>query len=335
MATIFRFWMGTSSILIPRSKHVHCICSTRNISNVKADLTKIGFIGLGNMGGPMARNVLDKGHNLVVYDVHQEAMEVLKEHGATVSQSPKDVAAQADHIITMLPNNACVLEAYQGENGIFKSVKKGTVLIDSSTVDPDVSKTVAAAAEAQGTVFLDAPVSGGVNAARLGQLTFLVGGPTEVFPAAQKLLFTMGVRAVHCGPVGSGQAAKICNNMLLGISMIGTAEAFNLGIRLGLDPKVMLETVNSSSGRCWSSEVYCPVPGTMDNVPSSNDYKGGFGTKLMVKDLGLAQEAATRTATPTPLGSLAHKLYRTMINTEFADKDFSSVYQYFLKQERK
>lgn len=269
----------------------------------------------------MAENVLAK----------QEAVDSLRELGATVSQSPQDVAAQVDCVITMLPNNACMLDVYKGENGILKSGKKGSLLIDSSTVDPHVSRTVAAIAEAQGNVFLDAPVSGGVNAARLGQLTFMVGGPSEVFPAAQDLLFTMGARVVHCGPVGSGQAVKICNNMLLGISMIGTSEAMNLGIRLGIDPKVLLKVINSSSGRCWSSEVYCPVPGAMDNVPSSNDYKGGFQTKLMAKDLGLANDAATRTATPTPLGSLAYELYATMVNNGFADKDFSSVYQFFLK----
>ncbi|XP_021936393.1 3-hydroxyisobutyrate dehydrogenase, mitochondrial isoform X2 [Zootermopsis nevadensis] len=284
------------------------------------------------MGRPMAQNVLAKYHDLLVYDVHHEAVESLNELGATVSQSPKDVAAQVDYIITMLPNNACVLEVYQGENGILKSVKKGALLIDSSTVDPDVSKAVAATAEAQGVMFLDAPVSGGVNAARLGQLTFMVGGPSEVFPVAQDLLFTMGARVVHCGPVGSGQATKICNNMLLGISMIGTSEAMTLGIRLGLDPKVLMNIVNSSSGRCWSSEVYSPVPGTMNNVPSSNDYKGGFGTKLMAKDLGLAQEAAARTTTPTPLGSLAYELYCTMVDSGFADKDFSSVYQFLTRK---
>jgi len=301
------------------------------VKDVKAHLNNIGFIGLGNMGRLMAKNVLAKGHNLMVYDVQQEALDSLKQLGATVSHSPQDVAAQVDCVITMLPNTASVLEVYDGKNGILKSGKKGSLLIDSSTVDPQASKKVAALAEAQGNVFIDAPVSGGVNAARLGQLTFMVGGPPEVFPAAQELLSTMGARVVHCGPVGSGQVVKICNNMLLGISMIGTSETMNLGTRLGIDPKVLLNIINSSSGRCWSSEVYCPVPGVMDNVPSSSDYKGGFQTKLMAKDLGLANDAAARTATPTPLGSLAYELYSTMVTSGFADKDFSSIYQFFLK----
>ncbi|XP_069687591.1 3-hydroxyisobutyrate dehydrogenase, mitochondrial isoform X2 [Periplaneta americana] len=286
------------------------------------------------MGRPMARNIIAKGHKLVVYDTHHTSMSSLKEFGASLSKSPQELTTQVECVITMLPNNASVMEVYEGENGILKSVQKGTLLIDSSTIDPSVSQTIAARAEDQGAVFLDAPVSGGVNAAKSGQLTFMVGGKSELFPRAEEILLMMGSRVVHCGSVGSGQAAKICNNMLLGISMVGTAEAMNLGIKLGLDPKILINILNSSSGRCWSSEVYSPVPGTMTNVPSANEYKGGFGTKLMAKDLGLAQEAATRTSTPTPLGSLAYQMYSSMINNGYAEKDFSSVFQFFQEQER-
>lgn len=308
--------------------------SVRRLSSEKKSNTTIGFIGLGNMGSPMARNIIAKGHKLVVYDVHQEPLTALEEYGTKTASSPQEVADQVECLITMLPNNAAVQEAYCGDRGILKSVKKGAMLIDSSTIDPDLSKNVAKSAEERGAMFLDAPVSGGVNAARQGKLTFMVGGPTELFPAAQEILFTMGANVVHCGPVGSGQTAKLCNNMLLAVSMIGTAEAMNLGIRLGLDPKLLMNIFNSSTGRCWASEVYCPVPGTLENVPSSNNYKGGFGTKLMLKDLTLAQDMATRTTTPTPLGSLAQEVYSNMINRGFADKDFSSVYQFIKEQIR-
>ncbi|XP_067003225.2 3-hydroxyisobutyrate dehydrogenase, mitochondrial [Anabrus simplex] len=295
-------------------------------------MSKVGFIGLGNMGANMARNLLQKGRRLVVYDVNMEAMASLVEEGATACKSPADVAAESDCIITMLANGSQVMDVYRGENGILESVRCGTLLIDSSTVDPSIPHGLAVIAEKEGAVFLDAPVSGGVNAAKAGHLTFMVGGRKEEFPAALELLHSMGSRAIYCGPVGSGQTAKICNNMLLAISMVGTAEAMNLGIRLGLQPKLLMEVINSSTGRCWSSEVYNPAPGTLENVPSNHNYEGGFGTKLMVKDLGLAQDAATKSQTPVPLGSLAHQIYRTMVARGFADKDFSSVYQ-FLKED--
>nr|CAD7423895.1 unnamed protein product [Timema monikensis] len=256
-----------------------------------------------------------RGHKLVVYDVFPEAMVPFKEAGATICTSPGDVVMRSSCVITMLPSNAHVLQVYQGEGGILESVKRGTLLIDSSTVDPSIAKAVAAGADRQGALFFDAPVSGGIMAAASAKLTFIVGGNSAEFAAVQELLQVMGSRAVLCGPVGSGQAAKICNNMLLGVSMIGTAEAMNLGIRLGLDPKKLMEVINSCSGRCWSSD-------------------GGFASRLMAKDLSLAQDAANHSQSPIPLGALAHQLYRIMVLSGWADKDFSSVYEYIKEEDK-
>ncbi|CAE1291603.1 HIBADH [Acanthosepion pharaonis] len=214
-------------------------------------------------------------------------------------------------------------------------MQKGTLLMDSSTIDPSVSQEIATKAEELGASFVDSPVSGGVNAAKDRLLTFMVGGKESAFAEAKVYLDMMGKNVIHCGAVGTGQAAKICNNMLLAISMIGTSEAMNLGIKLGLDAKMLAHILNVSSGRCWSSEIYNPVPGVKEGVPSSNDYKGGFGTALMTKDLGLAQNAAINTKSPTPLGSLCLHLYRIMCNTGFAEKDFSSAFKFLQEMENR
>ncbi|KAG8229190.1 hypothetical protein J437_LFUL001062, partial [Ladona fulva] len=258
----------------------------------------VGFVGLGNMGGPMALNLINKGHPLIVFDVNPESMASLADQGALLAKHPADVASRADTIITMLPSNK--------------------------------HEELAPLALKVGAAFLDAPVSGGVNAAKGGTLTFMVGGPSGEVEAAQPLLLAMGSKVVHCGSVGSGQAAKICNNMLLGISMIGTAEAMHLGINLGLDPKLLMDIVNSSSGRCWSSELYNPVPKLLPNVPASNEYKGGFNNRLMTKDLGLAQTAASKAGVATPLGALAHQIYSILsTHPKFSDLDFSSVFKFY------
>lgn len=283
----------------------------------------------------MARNLLSKGHSLVVFDVYPEAMASLLDSGAVASHNPTEVADKADRIITMLPSSPHVIEAYLGENGILQSVKPGTLLLDSSTIDPATSREVAAAAKKKGAVYMDAPVSGGVNAAKAATLTFMVGGSSSEFEAAKPLLECMGKNVVHCGDVGTGQAAKICNNMLLAITMIGTAETMNLGMRLGLEPKLLASILNTSSGRCWSSELYNPVPGVLEGVPSANNYQGGFSSALMTKDLGLAQNAATKTLTPTPLGSLSHQLYRILVQKGFGSKDFSSIYTFLKENESK
>ncbi|XP_049833028.1 3-hydroxyisobutyrate dehydrogenase, mitochondrial isoform X1 [Schistocerca gregaria] len=291
-------------------------------------INKIGFIGLGNMGGPMARNLLKKGKKLSVFDVQPEVVNTIAQEGATACSCPEEVAAQSDCIVTMLPHSASVRDTYTGERGIFKSVSRDTFLIDCSTIDRDLSVELSEEATKRGCLQFDAPVSGGVVAAKEGKLTFMVGGPDKYFETVKDLLLHMGSRAVHCGPVGSGQTVKMCNNMLLAISMIGTAEAMNLGIRLGLKPNVLMEIFNTSSGRCWSSEQYNPVPGTISNVPSANNYEGGFGTHLMAKDLGIAQEASTKNQVPTPLGSLAHQIYRILVAQGYGKKDFSVIYKF-------
>ncbi|XP_030003374.1 3-hydroxyisobutyrate dehydrogenase a [Sphaeramia orbicularis] len=327
MAALFR---GSRNLLRRWNKHVDlAFVSTRSM----ASKTPVGFIGLGNMGTPMARNLLKNGYPVIATDVFPESCKELQDLGAQVMDTPADVAEKADRIITMLPSSPNVLEVYTGPNGILKKVKKGTLLIDSSTIDPAVSKEMAIAAEKMGAVFMDAPVSGGVGAASMAKLTFMVGGVEEEYHAAQELLTCMGANVVYCGQVGTGQAAKICNNMLLAIGMIGTAETMNLGIRLGLDPKLLAKILNMSSGRCWSSDTYNPVPGVMEGVPSGNNYQGGFGTTLMAKDLGLAQSTATNTKTPIPLGSLAHQIFRVMCSRGYANKDFSSVFQFLREEE--
>ncbi|XP_012940528.2 3-hydroxyisobutyrate dehydrogenase, mitochondrial [Aplysia californica] len=286
------------------------------------------------MGGHMARNLMKKGYPVVAFDVSQDSLATLKADGASVASSPAEVAFGVDRLVTMLPANAHVQEVYTGPSGILSTVREGTLLLDSSTIDPAVSKAVAAQAGEKGAVYMDAPVSGGVNAARDGILTFMVGGTESDFGTAKALLENMGKNIVHCGAVGTGQAAKICNNMLLAISMIGTSETMNLGMRLGLDPKLLAGILNTSTGRCWSSELYNPVPGVLPGVPSSNDYQGGFGVALMTKDLGLAQSAAIVTQSPTPLGSAALQIYRQLCNHGYGGKDFSSTFKFLQEQEK-
>lgn len=292
----------------------------------------IGFIGLGNMGHHMGMNLIKDGYNLVVYDVYPEAMKPFKELGSTAVTSPRMVAEQVTKIITMLPSSPDVFEAYNGDQGILRGMQPDTLMIDSSTIDPSASKEVATIAADAGGTYIDAPVSGGVVAARDGALTFMVGAKREDFEQAEVLLTSMAKNVVHCGATGTGQAAKICNNMLLAVSMIGTAEVMNMGTRLGLDKKMLAHILNISTGRCWSSELYNPCPGVIEGVPSSNDYQGGFGTQLMTKDLGLAQNASTATKSATPMGSLAHQIYRVMCNSGYAKMDFSSVYK-FLRED--
>jgi len=276
----------------------------------------------------MAENLLQKGHAVAVFDVVPEAASRLASLGAEACPTPAAVAERCDQLVSMLPNSQHVQSVYTGDQGVLGSVRPGTLIVDSSTIDPQVSKEMALAAQAKSAVFMDAPVSGGVNAARGGTLTFMVGGPEAQFGAARQLLEAMGKNIVHCGEVGSGQAAKICNNMMLAISMIGAAETMNLGTRLGLDQKLLAKILATSTGRCWAIDSYNPVPGVMENVPSSNNYQGGFGTALMCKDLGLAQASATATGSPTPLGSAAHQIYRILVNQGLGPLDFSAVYKY-------
>lgn len=286
---------------------------------------KIAFIGLGHMGDPMAQNLSKAGHQLVVYDVVQAAVDKFKALGHGVASSPKDAATQAELVVTMLPSSPHVKSVYLGDNGVLAGAKPGTLLIDSSTIDPQTAREVAAAAAKQNNPMIDAPVSGGTGGAVAGTLTFMVGGATDDFEKAKPVLAQMGKNIVHCGAAGNGQVAKICNNMLLGISMIGTAEAMNLGVSLGMDAKVLAGIINTSSGRCWSSDTYNPYPGVMENVPAARGYSGGFGGDLMLKDLGLAVDAARAARQSVILGAAAQQVYQMMSSHGDGGKDFSGV----------
>jgi 3-hydroxyisobutyrate dehydrogenase len=286
---------------------------------------KIGFIGLGNMGNPMARNLVKAGHELAVFDMSAAAIEKVVATGAKAAASVADAGKNVDMVITMLPSSPHVRDVYLGAGDLLASVEPGTLLIDSSTIDPHTARDVAAIAAKRSIIMLDAPVSGGTGGAEAGTLTFMVGGDATAFETAKPILATMGKNVVHCGAAGTGQVAKICNNLILGISMIGVSEAMNLGASLGIDPKLLAGIVNTSSGRCWSSDTYNPYPGAMDNVPASRGYSGGFGVDLMLKDLGLAMDAAKQTKQATILGAMAHQLYQTWSAMGSGGKDFSSI----------
>lgn len=287
---------------------------------------KIGFLGLGNMGSPMALNLLKAGHQLTVFDLSEVAVTNLVKAGAKAATSIAELAGNdLDMIITMLPAAPQVKAVYLGEDGLLARVAPQVRLIDSSTIDPMSAREVAAAAAGQGNRMIDAPVSGGTAGAAAGTLTFMVGGEQTDFDSALPVLQAMGRNIVHCGPAGNGQVAKVANNMLLAISMIGTAEAMNLGVALGMDPAVLAGVLNTSSGRCWSSDTYNPYPGVMHNVPASRGYSGGFGSDLMLKDLGLATEAAKQAQQPVMLGSLAQQLYQTFSSQGNGGLDFSAI----------
>jgi len=286
----------------------------------------IGFIGLGNMGGPMALNLLKAGHSLQVFDLVPASVQRLTEAGARALGSPADIArSDVELIITMLPAARHVKAVYLGDDGLLAHVRNGVRLIDSSTIDPMTAREVAAAASKQGNPMLDAPVSGGTGGAAAGTLTFMVGGSARDFAQAQPVLAAMGKNIVHCGDAGNGQVAKVANNMLLGISMIGVAEAMNLGVALGMDAKVLAGVINTSSGRCWSSDTYNPFPGVLETAPAARGYSGGFGTDLMLKDLGLATEAAKQAQQPVLLGALAQQLYQSFSAQGHGELDFSAI----------
>ncbi|WP_394375814.1 3-hydroxyisobutyrate dehydrogenase [Stutzerimonas frequens] len=292
----------------------------------------IGFIGLGNMGAPMAHNLLKAGHQLSVFDLNAAAVENLVGAGALPVDSPTAIAqGNAELIITMLPAAAHVKSVYLGENGLIAHSRVGVMLIDCSTIDPHSAREVAKAAAEHGNPMLDAPVSGGTGGAAAGTLTFMVGGSDADFDRAQPILAAMGKNIVHCGAAGNGQVAKVANNMLLGISMIGVAEAMALGVALGMDAKTLAGVINTSSGRCWSSDTYNPFPGVLDNVPASRGYSGGFGSDLMLKDLGLATEAAKQVRQPVILGALAQQLYQTFSAQGHGGLDFSAIINQYRK----
>lgn len=267
-----------------------------------------------------------------MFDISPAACDAVKAKGAQVAANVSAVANDADFVITMLPNNDIVSQTYETIVDGAK-INPKTIFIDSSTIDPNVAKSVQKLVVANGARFIDAPVSGGVPGAEQATLTFMVGGTAAEYAAVTPTLECMGKRITHCGDYGMGQAAKICNNMLLAISMIGVCETMNMAIRLGLDPKQFMDIVNSSTGRCWSSEVYNPVPGLVPTAPCNRDYAGGFSTDLITKDLGLASAVATASNSPIPMGSLAHQVFRTLKANGLGGKDFSVVYE-FLKNEK-
>lgn len=294
-------------------------------------MAKVAFIGLGNMGGPMAENLLKAGHEVRVFDLAPEALEKLRQAGAAVATSALEAAIDADFVITMLPAGKHVISVYLGNGtpGILEKLKKSTLIIDSSTIDTASAKTVAAAAEAYGLGMLDAPVSGGVAAATAGTLTFMCGGKQKDFERAKPILQDMGKNIFYAGDHGAGQIAKLCNNMLLAIHMIGTAEALQMGVNSGLDPAVLSEIMLQSSGRNWSLECYNPYPDVMKNAPASNNYKPGFMVDLMAKDLTLAINNAETTESITPLGKLAQRLFQSKQEMGDGKKDFSSIIELF------
>lgn len=296
-----------------------------------SDCKNVGFVGLGNMGGHMSSNLIKHGHKLHVFDISKEASENLKKKGATVYDNTADLALNSDFVITMLPNNDIVYNTYR--DMIKKGVNKDTFFIDSSTIDPNVVKNIQKIICEEGARFVDAPVSGGVVGAEQATLTFMVGSTEEEYNCVKDILECMGKRITHCGTYGMGQAAKLCNNMMLGISMCGVSETMNLAIRLGLDPKVFLGILNSSTGRCWASEINNPVPGLIPNAPASRQYSGGFLTDLMTKDLELASGVAIHSNSPIPMGALAHNIFRLVKSKGLGRKDFSVVYD-FIKNEK-
>ena len=289
---------------------------------------KIAFIGLGNMGGPMALNLLKAGHTLSAFDLSADACRKFGAEGLPIAKSAAESVADAEVVISMLPASAHVEGLFLGgggKPGLLDSIRAGTLVIDSSTIAAATSRKVAEAAQAKGIAMIDAPVSGGTGGAIAGTLTFMVGGETRDLERARPMLEKMGANIFHAGAAGAGQTAKICNNMLLGILMIGTSEALALGVANGLDPKVLSEIMRRSSGGNWALEKYNPMPGVMETSPASKNYAGGFGTDLMLKDLGLAQENAAAVRAATPLGGLARSLYAAHSLAGHGALDFSSV----------
>jgi len=284
--------------------------------------TTIGFIGLGNMGGPMAANLVKAGRRVVGFDLVPTLREAAQEAGVEYTFSAREAVGDADAVITMLPAGKHVTAVW---GDILPALRPGTLVIDCSTVDVESARRAHALAAEANCPSLDAPVSGGVGGAKAATLTFMAGGSAPAFAKAQPILAQMGRRVVHCGEAGAGQAAKICNNMILGISMIGVAEAFVLAEKLGLSHQALFDVASTSSGQCWSLTTYCPVPGPVPTSPANNGYKPGFAAALMLKDLRLAQEAALAAGAATPLGAEAAQLYTLFNGAGHADEDFSGI----------
>ncbi len=299
---------------------------------VKKVAKKVAFFGLGNMGGPMAANLVKAGFSVSAFDLVPASVEKAVADGCSAASSEKDAVAGADFVVTMLPNGAIAEALYIDGAGLLDLVESSAVLIDCSTVAASSSRRIGAEARKRNIRAIDAPVSGGVAGAAAGTLAFMCGGEAADVEAAKEVLKHMGANIFHAGPSGAGQVAKACNNMLLAVHMIGTAEALQLGVNNGLDPKTLSEIMLKSSGCNWSLEKYNPYPGVMEGVPASRNYSGGFMVKLMQKDLGLAMEAALASKSATPMGALANNLYNLYANAgdkDNTDLDFSSIQRFF------
>ncbi len=294
-------------------------------------MARIGFIGLGNMGLPMAVNLARGGHEVTGFDTVPAALDKAKAAGIEMAASAGEAARGRDFVVTMLPNGPIVLSVLAE---IVATAAKGTVVIDSSTIDVASARKAHEQAQAAGLQFIDAPVSGGVGGAEAGTLTFMAGGTPEAFAKAKPVLELMGKKLVHCGDGGAGQAAKICNNMLLGISMIGACETFALAEKLGLSQQALFDVVSTSSGSCWSVNTYCPVPGVGPKSPADNDYKPGFAAALMLKDLSLSQQAAEESGMATPMGHRAAAIYREFVEGGQGHMDFSGIIRHLQALER-
>ncbi|MBI2469122.1 MAG: 3-hydroxyisobutyrate dehydrogenase [Candidatus Rokubacteria bacterium] len=290
-------------------------------------MTQIGFVGIGNMGLPMATNLIKAGYPVEAYDVRREAVEAVVARGATTGGSAAEVAGRVEVLITMLPNSPEVEAAYLGPKGVLEGARPALLCVDMSTIDPAATRRVGERLAAKGVRMLDAPVSGAVPRAVEGTLTIMVGGEAAVFETARPILRAMGSNVIHVGPLGSGEVAKICNNLIAGVAMIAVAEAFTIGLRAGVDPKVLHEVISKSSGNCWSLEHNCPVPGLTPRAASNQAYAPGFMTDLMAKDLSLARAAARDLGATCFTGTLAHELYTLASRHGLGRRDFSSVIQ--------
>lgn len=290
-------------------------------------MASIAFIGLGNMGAPMAANLVRAGHNVRAFDLSKNAIDAGRAAGAEIAASAGEAAVDADCVITMLPAGKHVVSVYGDADGILKHAPKGSLFIDCSTIDVESARKAHAFAAAAGMASLDAPVSGGVTGATAGTLTFMAGGAADAFARGENILKAMGARIVHCGAAGAGQAAKICNNMILGISMVAVGEGIVLAEKLGLSHKALFDVVSTSSGSCWSMTKNCPMPGMVEGSASNNGFKAGFTSDLMLKDLTLAIEAAESTGTECELGDHARRLYEALSLAGNGGLDFSAMVQ--------
>ena len=291
-------------------------------------MAKIGFIGLGNMGLPMAKNLLAAGHAVTGFDLSAESLDGLVQAGGAAATDPAGAVAGAEIVVTALPAARHVKGVYCGQGGILDAADKGTVFIDCSTIDVASAREVIAEADERGQMMIDSPMSGGIGGATAGTLTFMVGGADAAFAAAQPALQAMGKNIFHAGGPGAGSAAKICNNMMLAIQMISVAEGFSLAERLGLDAQKLYDISSTATARCWSLNDYCPAPGPVPTAPSNNEYKPGFAAELMLKDLHIAMEAAQAAGAATPLGAHATQLYSMMDLAGRSDRDFSGVIEF-------